>query len=120
MPSATARRAYSRCRLNQSRHLRALCRLSVWLLKLGGQTELIEPGKLHQNGRHERMRRTLKDETLRPPAAAATAQQRKFYDWRREFNASTRRTRLELSRSGDSDPVRSTSGWTRWERRTKR
>lgn len=63
-----------------------LSRLSVWLLKLGIVPELIEPGKPQQNGRHERMHRTLKDETLKPPAANAVVQQRKFNAWRREFN----------------------------------
>jgi transposase InsO family protein len=63
-----------------------LSRLSVWLLKLGVTPELIEPGKPQQNGRHERMHRTLKDETLKPPAANARVQQRKFNVWRREFN----------------------------------
>lgn len=63
-----------------------LSRLSVWLLKLGVMPELIEPGKPQQNGRHERMHRTLKDETLKPPAANARVQQRKFNVWRREFN----------------------------------
>ncbi len=33
--------------------------------------QLIEPGKPQQNGRHERMHRTLKAETTRPPAALA-------------------------------------------------
>ena len=32
----------------------------------------IAPGKPQQNGKHERMHRTLKAETLRPPAAMAT------------------------------------------------
>jgi putative transposase len=63
-----------------------LSRLSVWLLKLGVLPELIEPGKPQQNGRHERMHRTLKDETLKPPAANARAQQGKFNRWRAEFN----------------------------------
>lgn len=63
-----------------------LSRLSVWLLKLGVLPELIEPGKPQQNGRHERMHRTLKDETLKPPAYNAAAQQRKFNAWRSEFN----------------------------------
>lgn len=63
-----------------------LSRLSVWLIKLGVMPELIEPGKPQQNGRHERMHRTLKDETLKPPAANAGAQQRKFNTWLREFN----------------------------------
>ena len=48
--------------------------------------ELIEPGKPQQNGRHERMHRTLKDETTRPAAASLAAQQRKFNTFRDEFN----------------------------------
>src|SRR5207248_9383335 len=63
-----------------------LSRLSVWWLKLGVQPELIEPGKPQQNGRHERMHKTLKDETTKPPGANARAQQRKFNTFVREFN----------------------------------
>jgi len=63
-----------------------LSRLSVWLLKLGVLPELIEPGRPQQNGRHERMHRTLKDETTKPPSANARAQQRRFNQFRHEFN----------------------------------
>lgn len=48
--------------------------------------ELIEPGKPQQNGRHERMHRTLKAEATRPPAYSTPAQQRKFNRFREEFN----------------------------------
>ena len=48
--------------------------------------ELIEPGKPQQNGKLQRMHRTLKDETTKPPAANGTAQQRKFNIFRREYN----------------------------------
>ena len=48
--------------------------------------EFIEPGKPQQNGRHERMHRTLKAETTRPAAATLRAQQRKFDRFRAEFN----------------------------------
>jgi hypothetical protein len=41
----------------------------VWWLKLGIVPERIEPGKPQQNGKHERMHRTLKAEAARPPAA---------------------------------------------------
>lgn len=50
-----------------------LSRLSVWLLKLGVLPELIEPGKPQQKGRHERMHRTLKDETTKPPTCRLLA-----------------------------------------------
>ena len=63
-----------------------LSRLSVWWLKLGVMPELTEPGKPQQNGRHERMHKTLKDETLKPPAANSRAQQRKFNRFMQEFN----------------------------------
>jgi transposase InsO family protein len=63
-----------------------LSRLSVWLIKLGIVPELIEPGRPQQNGRHERMHKTLKDETTHPPGANLRAQQRKFNAFVHEFN----------------------------------
>lgn len=66
--------------------LARLSQLSAWWVRLGILPELIEPGKPQQNGRHERMHRTLKDETTRPPAANCQAQQRKFNRFRHEFN----------------------------------
>ena len=66
--------------------LARLSSLSAWWVRLGVLPELIEPGKPQQNGRHERMHRTLKAETTRPPAASCRAQQRKFNRFREEFN----------------------------------
>jgi putative transposase len=66
--------------------LARLSALSAWWLRLGVMPELIEPGKPQQNGSHERMHRTLKDETTRPPAGNLSAQQRKFNYFRDEFN----------------------------------
>jgi len=63
-----------------------LSRLSVWWIRLGIRPQLIQPGKPQQNGRHERMHKTLKAETTRPPAGNKSAQQRKFQAFRREFN----------------------------------
>jgi transposase InsO family protein len=63
-----------------------LTELSVWLLKLGIRIEIIAPGKPQQNGRLERLHRTLKAETASPPAAHCPAQQRVFDGWRREYN----------------------------------
>ena len=60
--------------------------LSVWWLKLGILPELIQPGKPQQNGRHERMHRTLKAEATRPPKGNLSAQQRRFNEYRGEFN----------------------------------
>lgn len=66
--------------------LARLSRLSAWWVRLGVLPELIEPGCPQQNGRHERMHRTLKAETTRPPAAGLRAQQRSFDRFRQEYN----------------------------------
>ena len=63
-----------------------LSKLSAWWIRVGIYPEFIEPGKPQQNGRHERMHKTLKAETTRPPAANYKAQQRKFNAFRNEFN----------------------------------
>jgi putative transposase len=63
-----------------------LSRLSVWWIKLGVKPERIEPGKPQQNGRHERMHRTLKAETADPPAASLAEQQRRFDAFRVIYN----------------------------------
>ena len=69
-----------------SNALARLSQLSVWFIKLGIYPELIEPGKPQQNGVHERMHRTLKQEATIPPASSLRAQQRKFDRFRKEFN----------------------------------
>ncbi|HWA11556.1 MAG TPA: IS481 family transposase [Burkholderiales bacterium] len=63
-----------------------LSRLSAWWIKLGIQPVRIQPGRPQQNGRHERMHRTLKAEATRPPAANLGAQQRQLERFRREYN----------------------------------
>jgi putative transposase len=63
-----------------------LSRLSVWFIRLGILPELIQPGCPAQNGRHERMHRTLKQYTARPPASTLAAQQRRFAAFRAEYN----------------------------------
>jgi len=66
--------------------LARLSRLSAWWVRLGVLPELIEPGKPQQNGRHERMHKTLKDEATRPSSATLRSQQRRFDRFRFEFN----------------------------------
>jgi hypothetical protein len=66
--------------------LGGLSRLSIEWIKLGIIPERIEPGKPAQNGRHERMHRTLKQETAKPPKANLRAQQQAFDRFRREYN----------------------------------
>lgn len=63
-----------------------LTALSVWWIKLGIHPERIQPGKPQQNGAHERMHRTLKEATACPPACDWRAQQRRFDEFRREYN----------------------------------
>lgn len=63
-----------------------LTALSVWWIKLGIHPERIQPGKPQQNGAHERMHRTLKEATACPPARDRRAQQRRFDEFRREYN----------------------------------
>lgn len=63
-----------------------LSALSVWWIRLGIHPERIEPGKPQQNGRHERMHRTLKQATLFPASASLAAQQRRFDMFRHEYN----------------------------------
>lgn len=60
--------------------------LAVWWIRLGIIPELIQPGCPAQNGRHERMHRTLKAATARPPAGTRGAQQRRFTAFRAEYN----------------------------------
>lgn len=63
-----------------------LSTLSVWWIRLGIRPELIEPASPQQNGRHERMHRTLKAEATRPPSANLQAQQVRFNRFRQEYN----------------------------------
>lgn len=63
-----------------------LTKLSVLWIKLGIALEPITPGHPGENGRHERMHRTLKQETSTPPAASSAEQQRRFDRFRVDFN----------------------------------
>lgn len=80
-----------------SHTLGRLSRLSAWWVRLGIFPEFIEPGKPQQNGKHERMHRTLKDETTKPPAANSRAQQRKFNAFKREFNEERPHEALDMN-----------------------
>ncbi len=63
-----------------------LSRLSMWWLQLGIRHERIEPGCPQQNGRHERMHQTLKQETASPPQPNLRRQQEAFRAFEREYN----------------------------------
>lgn len=64
----------------------ALTSLSIWWLKLGILPERIEPGHPEQNGRHERMHRTLKQAVASPPKTSFNEQQKSFDSFRHEYN----------------------------------
>lgn len=60
--------------------------LSAWWIRLGIRHERIQPGKPQQNGRHERMHRTLKQHTAMPPARDTPSQQKRFYQFMDYYN----------------------------------
>jgi putative transposase len=63
-----------------------LSKLSTWWVKIGITPERIVPGRPQQNGRHERMHRTLKAATMRPMATTWPTQQKSFDRFRHEYN----------------------------------
>jgi transposase InsO family protein len=69
-----------------SRALAGLSRLAVWWMKLGIVPERIEAGHPEQNGRHERMHRTLKQEVTQPVGANRREQQRMMDKFVEEYN----------------------------------
>lgn len=78
-----------------------LSKLSVWWLRLGIAIERIRPGHPQQNGRHERMHLTLKQETARPPAMNILAQQERFDAFTYEFNTERPHEALDMKRPAD-------------------
>ena len=69
-----------------SRAPAGLSQLSMLWLRLGIRHERIEPGQPQQNGRHERMHQTLKQETANPPERSLRQQQIAFLNFQRVFN----------------------------------
>ena len=66
--------------------LHGLSRLSVWWMRLGIKPERIEPGKPQQNGQHERMHLTLKEDATRPSSYDLLHQQERFDTFQQTFN----------------------------------
>ena len=60
--------------------------LAAWWITLGILPERIEPGKPQQNGRHERMHRTLKQTATRPPEQNFLLQQKRFDQFIKSYN----------------------------------
>jgi len=63
-----------------------LTKLSSYWLRLGIGLERIRPAHPEENGQHERMHRTLKFETMRPPRTNLLQQQERFDAFVEEFN----------------------------------
>ena len=74
-----------------------LSKLAVWWLRLGITIERIQPGQPQQNGRHERMHRTLKQETARPPGRNSLQQQDNFDRFVETFNAERPHEALDMA-----------------------
>ncbi len=66
--------------------IHGLCELNAWWMRLGISHQRIQPASPQQNGAHERMHRTLKRDTTRPPGANLRAQQRKFDAFIKQYN----------------------------------
>jgi len=78
-----------------------LSRLAIWWIQLGIIPERIIPGKPQQNGRHERMHRTLKDAALNPVGINLADQQNKFDFFRIEYNTERPHESLEMKRPNE-------------------
>lgn len=63
-----------------------LSRLAVKVIKAGVRPERISPGKPQENGRHERLHLTLRQDIADPPAATLRAQAGRFREFQRTYN----------------------------------
>lgn len=81
-----------------SRGLANLTRLSAYWLRLGIELERIRPAHPQDNGQHERMHRTLKAETARPPRTNLLQQQERFDAFIDEFNRDRPHEALAMKR----------------------
>ena len=96
-----------------SRAIAGLSPLAVYWMKLGIIPERISAGRPDQNGRHERMHRTLKAETAQPAASTPRAQQKSFDRFRAQYNEQRPHEALQMDTpasrytpSGRSYPAR--------------
>jgi transposase InsO family protein len=78
-----------------------LSKLSIWFFKLGIHHERTKPGKPTQNGRHERMHRTLAEDTASPPASTLAKQQRRFDVFCQVFNEERPHEALDMKTPSD-------------------
>lgn len=81
--------------------LAGLTKLSAYWMRLGLLRERIKPGHPEENGRHERMHRTLKFETARPPRSNLLQQQERFDTFAAEFNDERPHEALAMKRPAE-------------------
>jgi len=81
--------------------IHGLSKLSVYWLRLGIAIERIKPGNPQQNGRHERMHRTLKQYCTRPAGMNMLQQQEMFERFIDEYNNERPHQALEMKRPVD-------------------
>jgi hypothetical protein len=81
--------------------LGGLSALSVWLIRLGITPERIRPAHPEENGVHERMHRTLKQQTANPPKANPQAQNEAFDEFIPEFNDERPHEALDMKTPSD-------------------
>jgi transposase InsO family protein len=83
-----------------SRAPAGLSQLSMLWLRLGIRHERIDPGRPQQNGQHERMHLTLKQETANPPERNLRRQQMAFLRFQQEFNQTRPHEALQYETPG--------------------
>lgn len=81
--------------------LAGLTKLSAYWMRLGIVLERIRPAHPEENGRHERMHRTLKFETARPARGNLLQQQERFDEFVEEFNHERPHEALEMQRPAE-------------------
>jgi transposase InsO family protein len=81
--------------------LAGLTKLSVFWMRLGITPERTRPAHPQDNGRHERMHRTLKRETTRPPRTNLLQQQEVFDSFVLRFNTERPHEALGMKRPAE-------------------
>jgi len=81
--------------------LAGLTKLSAYWLRLGITLERSRPAHPQDNGRHERMHRTLKAETTRPARNNLLQQQERFDQFVDEFNTQRPHEGIDMKRPAD-------------------
>ncbi len=95
-----------------------LTRLAVKLIRLGITPEWIQPAKPQQNGRQERMHRTLKLEGATPPSRTLLEQQMRLNVCRHDYNLIRPHESLGMRTPADAHTL-SPRNWTGEERAPK-